>query len=87
MEPCNDKLTKEEKARNRHTECAVYTYDQDADFTFPSTLPQLFPDIIHCHVRWVTHPHSHTHTHAFVRYVSKGVMFFWSSFGLDVCYM
>ncbi|XP_027138852.1 5'-3' exoribonuclease 1 isoform X2 [Larimichthys crocea] len=51
MEPCNDKLTKEEKARNRHTECAVYTYDQDADFTFPSTLPQLFPDIIHCHVR------------------------------------
>ncbi|XP_008277072.1 5'-3' exoribonuclease 1 [Stegastes partitus] len=51
MDPCNDKLTKEEKARNRHTECAVYSYDHELDFTYNSTLPQLFPDIIHCHVR------------------------------------
>ncbi|KAL7387581.1 hypothetical protein ABVT39_025645 [Epinephelus coioides] len=51
MEPCNQKLTKEEKARNRHTECAVYAYDPEADFTYSSTLPQLFPDIVHCHVR------------------------------------
>ncbi|XP_047445399.1 5'-3' exoribonuclease 1 [Mugil cephalus] len=51
MELNNDKLTKEEKARNRHTECAVYTWDGEVDFTYASALPQLFPDIIHCHVR------------------------------------
>nr|XP_046264541.1 5'-3' exoribonuclease 1 isoform X2 [Scatophagus argus] len=51
METCNHKLTKEEKARNRHTECAVYTYDHETDFTYASTLPQLFPNIVHCHVR------------------------------------
>ncbi|XP_030607543.1 5'-3' exoribonuclease 1 isoform X2 [Archocentrus centrarchus] len=51
MEPCNSKLTKEEKARNRHTECAVYSYDSEIDVTYTSPLPQLFPDIVHCHVR------------------------------------
>ncbi|XP_042285493.1 5'-3' exoribonuclease 1 [Thunnus maccoyii] len=51
MEPYNHKLTKEEKARNCHTECAVYTYDPEMDFTYPSNLPQLFPDIVHCHAR------------------------------------
>uniref|UniRef100_A0A4W6BRF0 5'-3' exoribonuclease 1 n=1 Tax=Lates calcarifer TaxID=8187 RepID=A0A4W6BRF0_LATCA len=49
MEPYNHQLTKEEKARNRHTECAVYSYDEEIDFTYASPLPQLFPDIIHCH--------------------------------------
>uniref|UniRef100_A0A671WIT7 5'-3' exoribonuclease 1 n=1 Tax=Sparus aurata TaxID=8175 RepID=A0A671WIT7_SPAAU len=49
MDPCNHNLTKQEKARNCHTECAVYTYDQEADVTYSSSLPQLFPDIIHCH--------------------------------------
>ncbi|KAG7525653.1 5-3 exoribonuclease 1 [Solea senegalensis] len=56
MEPCNYKLTKEEKSRNRHTECAVYSYDGEADFTYTSLLPQLFPDIIHCHVRFTDIP-------------------------------
>lgn len=51
MDPCNHNLTKQEKARNCHTECAVYTYDQEADVTYSSSLLQLFPDIIHCHVR------------------------------------
>uniref|UniRef100_A0A7N9B0X1 5'-3' exoribonuclease 1 n=1 Tax=Mastacembelus armatus TaxID=205130 RepID=A0A7N9B0X1_9TELE len=51
MESYNHKLTKEEKDRNRHTECAVYSYDEEIDFTYTSTLPQLFPDIVHCHVR------------------------------------
>uniref|UniRef100_A0A8C4E977 5'-3' exoribonuclease 1 n=1 Tax=Dicentrarchus labrax TaxID=13489 RepID=A0A8C4E977_DICLA len=49
MEPCNHKLTKEEKARNRHTECAVYSYDHETDYAYASQLPQLFPDIVHCH--------------------------------------
>ncbi|XP_076018261.1 5'-3' exoribonuclease 1 [Genypterus blacodes] len=51
MEPYSQKMTQEEKARNRHTECACYTHDSEMDFTYTSTLPQLFPDIIHCHVR------------------------------------
>ncbi|XP_045906934.1 5'-3' exoribonuclease 1 [Micropterus dolomieu] len=51
MEPCNHKLTKEEKARNCHTECACYSYDHEIDYTYNSTVPHLFPDIIHCHVR------------------------------------
>ncbi|XP_077392557.1 5'-3' exoribonuclease 1 [Festucalex cinctus] len=51
MEVCNYDLRKEEKARNHHTECALYTYDHEKDFTYLSTLPQNFPNIIHCHVR------------------------------------
>ncbi|XP_057713871.1 5'-3' exoribonuclease 1 [Corythoichthys intestinalis] len=51
MESCNSKLTKEEKARNHHTECCLYTYDRDKDFTYLSTIPQHFPNIIHCHAR------------------------------------
>ncbi|XP_037132370.1 5'-3' exoribonuclease 1 isoform X1 [Syngnathus acus] len=51
MESCNYKLTKEEKDRNNHTECALYTYDHEKDFTYLSTIPQLFPNIIHCHAR------------------------------------
>ncbi|CAJ1071465.1 '-3' exoribonuclease 1 isoform X1 [Xyrichtys novacula] len=50
MEPCNHNLTKEEKARNRHSECAVYSYDPEVDFTYISILQHRFPDIIHCHV-------------------------------------
>ncbi|XP_054623028.1 5'-3' exoribonuclease 1 isoform X2 [Dunckerocampus dactyliophorus] len=49
MDTCNHKLTKEERDRNHHTECAVYTYDPEKDFTYASTLPQLFPNITHCH--------------------------------------
>uniref|UniRef100_A0A3B4U7B4 5'-3' exoribonuclease 1 n=1 Tax=Seriola dumerili TaxID=41447 RepID=A0A3B4U7B4_SERDU len=51
MEPYSHKMTKEEKSRNCHTECAVYSYDSELDFTYASTLPQLFPDIVHCHAR------------------------------------
>lgn len=56
MEPYNHKLTKEEAARNRHTECAVYSYDPEIDCLYSSSLPQMFPDIVHCHVRKATIP-------------------------------
>ncbi|XP_043990762.1 5'-3' exoribonuclease 1 [Gambusia affinis] len=56
MEPFSSKLTKEEKARNRHSECGMYSYDPDIDFTYVSSLPQLFPNIVHCHVREVQIP-------------------------------
>ncbi|MEQ2267147.1 5'-3' exoribonuclease 1, partial [Xenotaenia resolanae] len=56
MEPFTNKLTKEEKARNRHSECAMYSYDPDMIFTYTSSMPQLFPNIVHCHVREVLIP-------------------------------
>ncbi|XP_033993069.1 5'-3' exoribonuclease 1 isoform X2 [Trematomus bernacchii] len=51
MEPYNDKMTKAEKDRNCHTDCAVYSHDSEVDFPLNSSLPQLFPDIMHCKVR------------------------------------
>uniref|UniRef100_A0A8C7V9Z1 5'-3' exoribonuclease 1 n=1 Tax=Oncorhynchus mykiss TaxID=8022 RepID=A0A8C7V9Z1_ONCMY len=51
MEPYNDHMTKAEKARNRHTQCAVYSYHAELDYTSTSALPDLFPNIMHCHVR------------------------------------
>nr|XP_015216785.1 PREDICTED: 5'-3' exoribonuclease 1 isoform X1 [Lepisosteus oculatus] len=51
MEPYNAFLTKSEQERNRHSECAVYWYDKDTDFQYPSPLPGKFPDIVKCHVR------------------------------------
>uniref|UniRef100_A0A673G8C0 5'-3' exoribonuclease 1 n=1 Tax=Sinocyclocheilus rhinocerous TaxID=307959 RepID=A0A673G8C0_9TELE len=52
MEPYTLKLTPPEKARNRHTECAVYCFDKELDDVYNSPLPQLFPNIVHCHVRF-----------------------------------
>uniref|UniRef100_A0A8C7VAW9 5'-3' exoribonuclease 1 n=1 Tax=Oncorhynchus mykiss TaxID=8022 RepID=A0A8C7VAW9_ONCMY len=52
MEPYNDHMTKAEKARNRHTQCAVYSYHAELDYTSTSALPDLFPNIMHCHVRF-----------------------------------
>ncbi|KAK7158949.1 hypothetical protein R3I94_005324 [Phoxinus phoxinus] len=51
MDPYTDKLTPSEKARNRHTECAVYCFDKELDYVYSSPLQQLFPNIVHCHVR------------------------------------
>uniref|UniRef100_A0A8C2DTV3 5'-3' exoribonuclease 1 n=1 Tax=Cyprinus carpio TaxID=7962 RepID=A0A8C2DTV3_CYPCA len=51
MEPYSHKLAPSEKARNRHTECAVYCFDKELDYAYDSPLPQLFPNIVHCHVR------------------------------------
>ncbi|XP_060762542.1 5'-3' exoribonuclease 1 [Neoarius graeffei] len=51
MAPYTDSLSNSERARNRHSECAVYCYDKDLDFTFTSPLPEVFPNITHCHAR------------------------------------
>lgn len=56
MEPYTDRLTPSEKARNRHTECAVYCFDKELDYAYSSSLPQLFPNIVHCHARYVLSP-------------------------------
>uniref|UniRef100_A0A8C1ZTG5 5'-3' exoribonuclease 1 n=1 Tax=Cyprinus carpio TaxID=7962 RepID=A0A8C1ZTG5_CYPCA len=51
MEPYTPKLTPSEKARNRHTECAVYCFDKELDYVYNSPLPQLFPNIRVCFFR------------------------------------
>uniref|UniRef100_A0A671RYU7 5'-3' exoribonuclease 1 n=1 Tax=Sinocyclocheilus anshuiensis TaxID=1608454 RepID=A0A671RYU7_9TELE len=51
MEPYTHKLAPSEKARNRHTECAINCFDKELDYAYNSPLPQLFPNIVHCHVR------------------------------------
>ncbi|XP_072560134.1 5'-3' exoribonuclease 1 [Paramormyrops kingsleyae] len=51
MEPYTSLLSGEEKARNRHSECALCRYHGDQDFNYRSPLPGTFPDIVHCHVR------------------------------------
>nr|XP_055058479.1 5'-3' exoribonuclease 1 isoform X1 [Misgurnus anguillicaudatus] len=51
MEPYSHKLMPSEKARNRHTECAVYCFDKELDYAYDSPAPQIFPNIVHCHVR------------------------------------
>ncbi|XP_030630349.1 5'-3' exoribonuclease 1 [Chanos chanos] len=51
MGPYNDLLSPSEKARNRHTECALYSYDKELDYPYDSPLAQIFPNIVHCRVR------------------------------------
>ncbi|XP_063077611.1 5'-3' exoribonuclease 1-like isoform X2 [Engraulis encrasicolus] len=56
MKPHNGQLTRAEKARNRHTECALYTFDRDLDYSFESPLPGVFPCVAHCHVKVTSVP-------------------------------
>ncbi|XP_049332694.1 5'-3' exoribonuclease 1 isoform X2 [Astyanax mexicanus] len=51
MELYTDQLNKSEKSRNRHSECALYCYDKQLDYPYTSPLPDLFPNITHCHTR------------------------------------
>ncbi|KAG7320040.1 hypothetical protein KOW79_017183 [Hemibagrus wyckioides] len=56
MAPYTDSLSKWERARNGHRECAVYYYDKELDFPLTSPLPEVFPSITHCHARCVPVP-------------------------------
>lgn len=78
MESCNSKLTKEEKDRNHHSECALYTHDREKDFTYLSAVPQLFPNIIHCHVRYrrTSALHSRTGLRSSVRFPKASLALF-----------
>uniref|UniRef100_A0AAY4ADF0 5'-3' exoribonuclease 1 n=1 Tax=Denticeps clupeoides TaxID=299321 RepID=A0AAY4ADF0_9TELE len=51
MEPYSGQLKPGEMARNRHTECALYAFSKELDYPYTSSLPELFPNIIHCHVK------------------------------------
>ncbi|KAH9991085.1 exoribonuclease 1 [Xylariaceae sp. FL0662B] len=48
MAPKNNLLTPEEKARNAFGVSLKFTYDSTADFTYPSSMVGIFPDIPHC---------------------------------------
>lgn len=43
-----DELTPDEKARNSFGVSLKFTYNKDLDFTYPSSLPGVFPDLPHC---------------------------------------
>ena len=46
----------QEVQRNVHGVCQVYTFDSELEaFTYPSPWPEVFPDVIHCRVKSVTH--------------------------------
>jgi 5'-3' exoribonuclease 1 len=49
MAPRNKLLTDAEKARNEFGVTLKFVYDPDLDFTYPSSLVGIFPDIPHCH--------------------------------------
>ncbi|KAL4952788.1 XRN 5'-3' exonuclease N-terminus-domain-containing protein [Aspergillus filifer] len=42
-------LTEDEKARNGFGVSLKFTYDQNVQFTYPSSLPGVFPDVPNCH--------------------------------------
>uniref|UniRef100_A0A8C4L5Y7 5'-3' exoribonuclease 1 n=1 Tax=Equus asinus asinus TaxID=83772 RepID=A0A8C4L5Y7_EQUAS len=52
METCNHSLKKEERKRNRHSECLMCWYDRDTEFTYPSPWPEKFPAIERCCTRF-----------------------------------
>ena len=49
MAPKNALLSDVEKARNEFGVTLKFTHDPDVDFTYPSSLVGIFPDIAHCH--------------------------------------
>jgi hypothetical protein len=49
MAPRNKLLSDAEKARNDFGVSLKFTYDPDLDYTYPSSLVGIFPDIPHCH--------------------------------------
>lgn len=48
MAPCNELLSPEEKARNDFGVSLKFTYDSNSNFTYPSSLVGIFPDIPNC---------------------------------------
>ena len=52
MEPLYPRLKKNEKDRNTHSACLLYTYDPEKSERYPSSLPGVFPDLECCHARY-----------------------------------
>lgn len=50
MAPKDAQLAEDERRRNEFGVSLKYTYSSEVDYTFPSSLPGVFPDLEHCHV-------------------------------------
>ena len=48
MAPKNEQLSDDEKARNGFDVPIKFTYSEDANYTYPSSMPGVFPDIQSC---------------------------------------
>jgi 5'-3' exoribonuclease 1 len=48
MAPKDEMLTEDEKRRNQFGVSLKFTYSEGVDFTYPSSLPGIFPDLEHC---------------------------------------
>jgi len=53
MEPCLQKLTDSERARNIHGPHLLYEFIADVLLPFPSMVPGKFPDIAPNHAKFV----------------------------------
>ncbi|CZR56812.1 probable KEM1-multifunctional nuclease [Phialocephala subalpina] len=49
MEPKNKLLSEDEKMRNEFGVTLKFHHDPDVDYTYPSSLVGIFPDLAHCH--------------------------------------
>lgn len=49
------RLTAEENARNSYGESTRFTYDEDKDETYPTSLEGFFPDLVHNHTKLETY--------------------------------
>ncbi|XP_075717589.1 5'-3' exoribonuclease 1 [Rhinoderma darwinii] len=54
MDPCNKRLTEDEKYRNKHSECLMYWYDRETNFKYNSPWPEKFQSVECCHSRCKT---------------------------------
>ena len=48
MEPLYPRLKKNEKERNTHSPCLLYTHDPEKSDRYPTSLPGVFPDLECC---------------------------------------
>ena len=53
MKSVENQLKPDEKSRNAHGPCLLYSYTSDMQETFRSMSPAVFPDIINNHARWL----------------------------------
>ena len=49
MKPLDNQLSEDEKARNEFGVSLRFAFSPDLDFTYPSSLVGIFPDLPHCH--------------------------------------
>ena len=52
MKPLYPRLKKNEKERNTHSPCLLYTHDPEKPDPYPTSLPVFFPDLECCRARY-----------------------------------